>query len=604
MKLFDKILGRKEPTFEAEPKPTGPKDILDLTAKAGAGQDSYVPSTLSISGGVEQSLQRKVEDFEIVDEAAMLGDSEYVVKTGDSDGAGSIGYDEQHLPLSPALASWYSSQGFIGHQMCSIIGQHWLVNKACAMPAEDSLRNGWTTDFKDVTDSAQVEDLTQRLKKIDERMGIDKVMLEAAKFCNVFGIRILIPIVESNDKDYYKKKFNPDGIVPGSFKGWVQIDPQWIYPILSSVGASDPSSPTFYEPTFWQAGGVMYHHSHLVILRTEEVSDVLKPSYLFAGIPLTQRIAERVYAAERTANEAPLLAMSKRTTILKVDLAKAKMKMSGFVARIQNWVGLRDNYQVKVIGKDEEMSESDTSLADLDVVIMTQYQIVAAIARVPATKLLGTSPKGFNATGDHEIKSYHEYLESIQATWFDRFLERHYLLLSLSYLDGIEIAHTWEPVDTVGAMDSATIQKTKADTGVALITAGVISPEEERSRIRIDRDSGYTLAEEEEETLDAGGAESTAESAAEAEETAAVPAGITEEPAGISDVGDDEIAPAVNEQLVVGLVIQLAAALQARIDAKATATQSPTQTVVSSLTPNVEGVKPSVIPIPPAHLQK
>ena len=60
------------------------------------------------------------------------------------------------------------------------------------------------------------------------------------------------------------------------------------------------------------------------------------------------------------------------------------------------WAGLRDNYGVKVIDKDaEDLTQFDTGLADLDVTIMTQYQLVAAIAGVPATKLLGTTPKGF-----------------------------------------------------------------------------------------------------------------------------------------------------------------------------------------------------------------
>ena len=47
--------------------------------------------------------------------------------------------------------------------------------------------------------------------------------------------------------------------------------------------------------------------------------DTLKPSYNYGGIPLPQLIYERVYAAERTANEAPQLALSKRTSVLKVN---------------------------------------------------------------------------------------------------------------------------------------------------------------------------------------------------------------------------------------------------------------------------------------------
>src|SRR5665213_792769 len=38
---------------------------------------------------------------------------------------------------------WYSSQGFIGYQMCAILAQHWMIDKACTMPAKDAVRKGY-----------------------------------------------------------------------------------------------------------------------------------------------------------------------------------------------------------------------------------------------------------------------------------------------------------------------------------------------------------------------------------------------------------------------------------------------------------------------------
>lgn len=479
----------------AEALPTVPSggDALDLTNRGGQSDNGGGFNTT-----VEKSIQRNIDNFVVVPTNMIGMDSAVAVqKVGDAAAAsgGFSGFNNN--TLSPLLADWYASQGFIGHQMCAIIAQHWLVGKACATPAEDALRNGWSVDVQDADDTTNdAEEIIKRIHELDKRMKVDNVMFEAAKFANVFGIRILIPIIESNDKDYYTKPFNLDGVTAESFRGWTQIDPQWIYPLLDSVGAGDPNSPTFYEPEYWVAGQIQYHRSHLVILKTEEPADILKPTYLFSGIPLPQRIAERVYGAERTANEAPLLAMSKRTTTLKVDLAKAGMKKQSFVQRLLEWIDYRDNFNVRVIGKDEELNESDTSLADLDDVIMTQYQIVAGIAKVPSTKLLGTSPKGFGGNGDYELKSYHEHLETIQSTWYDRFLERHYLLMSKAYLNGVVIEHTWEPVDSIGAEAEATLQKTKAETAAIYIDKGVISPDEDRSRLRLDKDSGYSLPED------------------------------------------------------------------------------------------------------------
>src|SRR5208283_727514 len=101
----------------------------------------------------------------------------------------------------------------------------------------------------------------------------------------------------------------------------------------------------------------------------------------------------------------------------------------GFTARMQQFVFNRDNYGVKFVGLEDGYERLDTSLADLDAVIMTQYQLVAAIANVPAVKLLGTSPKGFNTTGEFEEANYHEELSSIQSHDLTPLIERHHLLV-------------------------------------------------------------------------------------------------------------------------------------------------------------------------------
>ena len=80
-----------------------------------------------------------------------------------------------------------------------------------------------------------------------------------------------------------------------------------------------PDSLTFYEPQYWRVGGKRIHKSHLWISRGDEVADILKPSYLYGGVPVVQQIFERVYAAERTANEAPILALTKRLNIQKAE---------------------------------------------------------------------------------------------------------------------------------------------------------------------------------------------------------------------------------------------------------------------------------------------
>jgi hypothetical protein len=129
---------------------------------------------------------------------------------------------------------------------------------------------------------------------------------------------------------------------------------------------------------------------------------------------------------------------------------------------------------------------------------MTQYQLVAAAANVPSVKLLGTSPKGFNTTGEFEESNYHEMLESLQTHALTPLLERHHLLLIRSEIapkfniEPFNTTVTWKPLDAMTAKELAELNKMKAETGGLLMNAGAIDGMDERQRVINDPESGYT----------------------------------------------------------------------------------------------------------------
>lgn len=453
------------------------------TIKFRSVKDFPVDDSLPGDGG---ALSAKV----IGDAALKLAANGHLVKDDSEDGGGMLksGPDSEYA-VPAILQRWYMAQGFIGYQSCAIIAQNWLVDKACSMAGEDAARNGWVIKARGGED-LEDEDHTAILNA-DKMFKVKDNLIELNRFKNVFGIRVAIFQVESDDPLYYEKPFNIDGIKEGSYTGISQVDPYWMMPVMTSKNTSDPSNKDFYDPEYWVISGKKYHKSHLVIVRGPQPADILKPTYIFGGVPLTQRIYERVYAAERTANEAPLMALSKRTMAIHADLDKVMADQAGFERRLMTWIRYRDNHGVKVLGREEAMEQFDINMSDFDSVIMNQYQLVAAIARVPATKLLGTSPKGFNATGEFEMKSYHEELESIQEHVMMPMLERHYDILVKHLGLSSEVEIVCNSVDSITAKERADLNDKKVTTGINLINAGVISPDEERQRIRDDEHSGY-----------------------------------------------------------------------------------------------------------------
>lgn len=386
---------------------------------------------------------------------------------------------------------WYSGQGFIGWQTCALLSQNWLIDKACTVPSKDAIRNGWNLTANDGEKLSPQE--RKKIKRLDKRFKLMKNLLEFGKNERVFGIRHALFLVDSPDPEYYFKPFNPDGVRKGAYKGISQIDPYWITPEFDANAAANPAAMDFYEPTWWRVGGVRIHRSHFVIARNgDEVPDILKPSYFYGGISIPQKLFERVYVAERVANEGPLLARSKRLFTLKVDTATAMANPDEFQVQMERWMTWLDNFSAKIIDHADEIQQFETSLQGMDDMTMTEFQLVAAAANMPVTKLLGTTPKGFNSTGEYDEKSYHEDLESHQESDLSPFLERHYLLLARSELgDKREFDITWNPTDVPTKKEESEINKMKADTDASLVNAGALDGLDVRTRLSDDEDSGY-----------------------------------------------------------------------------------------------------------------
>lgn len=401
--------------------------------------------------------------------------------------------------ISGVIVGFFLRQTFLGHQLCALLAQHWLIAKCCWMPAQDAVRKGFTINTPEGDGSQTVK----ILKRYDKRMKLRRNMTQFVGFGKTFGIRVAIFQVDHPDPLFYEYPFDPESVGPHMYKGIIQVDPYWCVPELDQKATADPDSMHFYEPTWWVINGKRYHRSHLAIYREGDVADILKPSYLYGGVPVPQRVVERVYAAERTANEGPELAMSKRLITLKTDLAEMLAGGPDALVKLNRWTQMMNNFGVKLIGTDEDVATHDTSLSDFDALTMTQYQLVASAAEVPATKLLGTSPKGFGASGDYEIESYHETLESIQAGPLTDLVDGHHLRLMYSEVAPVmlrkdpawtvpEVEIVFEPLDSPTSTELAQINLSRSQAARNYVDIGALDGVDVRDNLIADRDSGYS----------------------------------------------------------------------------------------------------------------
>lgn len=395
------------------------------------------------------------------------------------------------------IFTYFAKQGFIGFNNCSILAQDWLIHKAIVAPCDDAISINYdvTVNSEDVTDE------TQNLLTEMKTMSDDTDSFDIKTVCNMFaqnkrkyGQSICVPLIDGLD---YSQPFNIDAVEKGSYRGMAVIEPVWIAPVLDADALTNPLSKRFYQPTWFRLpNGTMVHHSWCVFNTYGVPSDILKPTYYFGGIPLPQLLYEQVYAAHKTAKEAPMLAQSKR-----LNYVEGQPEALLFDDEQRNTLDfiswIRNNFGFLLIKPDQKIGQLDTSLTDFDAVTMLTYQLVAAISGVISTRLLETSPKGWQSSGGYEEKQYRKLQQSIQRIDFCPILDLHYRLLAKSKYGLTErYVIDFEEIDTPTAKEAAEIRSINAQTDTAYINAGVISPEEVRMVLKEDEESGYNALED------------------------------------------------------------------------------------------------------------
>lgn len=442
---------------------------------------------------------RNINDVQIIDK-----------KTG-----ARIAMDSMYKPATytedlPMFMMPFFSHSFIGWQACALLTQNAYIRKACEIPARDAIAVDYKLHFaggddKDPnTDKEEEEDILQELKLMsDRKMKIKNVCRDANIFKKTYGQILVVPTFNV-DVDM-SEPFDLSKIKKGTYTGMQIIQPFWVQYQMGVEQLNRPDRAGFYEPEYYTIPNkAKIHKSWIIKLVNGVCPDILKPVYYYGGIPLTQMIYERVYCAEKVANEAPKLALTKRLLTVDGDIYNLTANSDEAYNNLSTIMQVRDNMGLLVKDKDSTVSQIDTSLTDFDALIMTQFQLVAAIAEMPVTKLMKTQLKGLSNTGDYETKDYCQNLKEIQENDYNTILMRHYQLLSMSEKGkdlGLDII--WDEIDTPSALEQAQIEQTQAQTDATYVGAGIIDQTEVRTMLRANDDSRFrNLAEEMPEDLE------------------------------------------------------------------------------------------------------
>ena len=420
------------------------------------------------------------------------------------------------LQHSFALGQMPQAQ-FLGYGVLQQIAQNALV-RACIETVSDDMTRNWIelkregeaekterTEYLEklgLSDEDAEADAADKLAEISgemDKLHLQQTLHDAAATVGYMGGCLVF--IDTGETDPLRLR-EPLNITAKSLElqkdrplRFIPVDPINVFPGL--YNSISPLREDYFKPKTWWVLGQEVHSSRLLRLVANELPTLLKPAYNFLGIAQAQMLWDYVmhFQDVRVASQRLLGKFS--LTVMKTDMANILTQAGGteqLDRRIALLVQHRSNDGVQVIDKEgEDILKLETPLSGVTDIVRQSLEILAAMNRTPAVKLLGISPSGFNATGESDIRNYYDHVLSQQEKVLRPALNTILRILQIRLYGEVDPTITFDFAALSEADNAAiaTTQKTRADTMAVLLDRQIVSPEECRRVLADDPDSGF-----------------------------------------------------------------------------------------------------------------
>lgn len=338
----------------------------------------------------------------------------------------------------------------------------WVARKAVDIPVADMLRpwRSWQAAPDQIT---AIEDA-------ERRHDVKRKLAKALRWARLYGGAA---IIIGDGSALPSLPFNPETIKKGGLK-YLTVLPR--RNLTAGEIEFDPASPLFGEPKYYQMSGttgtiVQLHPSRVIRIMGAETPGIENEQARTGwGDSILQSVYDAIHhVALASAAGAELVHEAKIDVISVPDLGAMLSTADGTRAltnRFSNANMLKSINNMLLLDQNETYDRKQTTFAGVTDVVRLYLQIVAGATDIPATRMLGQTPSGLNASGDADTRNYYDMLGGQREDVLRPILDRLDPILWRDQTGGVpadswyQFGPFWQPT----AQEQATTAKTKAET--------------------------------------------------------------------------------------------------------------------------------------------
>lgn len=344
----------------------------------------------------------------------------------------------------------------------------WIARKIVDLPAKDSVREGRAWQTK--------KDNIEKIEAEEARLGLWGAIEKARILGRLCGGGAIIVGGPGNPEE----PLSPRDVGRGGLK--------YLLPVsrydLRAVGLdTDLQSPWFGQPQYWELQltnqgsrrSVRYpriHPSRVICFFGNPVPQarLSKGSNDFWSDSVLQVVNDAVMHASAAQQGVAGLVQEAKIDVVRIPNLMEHLSTADYTERLTqrfNFAAMaKSNNNTLILDSEEVWERKQINFTQLPDILKLYLQIAAGAADIPATRIVGLSPQGLNATGDTEERMYYDRIASEQRNELspklaplDEMIERSALGKSPR-----DVFYIWNPLWQMSEKEKADVGEKKART--------------------------------------------------------------------------------------------------------------------------------------------
>jgi phage-related protein (TIGR01555 family) len=349
----------------------------------------------------------------------------------------------------------------------------WISRKGVDIPAFDTFREwrSWQADKQDIS----------LLENTEKSLFIRRKLTSAMIKGRLYGGGLLILGVNQGNPD---EELIIENVRKGDLKF---VHPVTRFDVSNGKLIWDPSSPYFGEPEYYlltaKQGGVnlKIHPSRVVRFVGAEAAD---PNITDGwGDSILQVCADAIIACGVVAQSSAQLVSEAKLDIIKVPELTTKVTTAAYKEKLSKRFAIANSmksvYHTLILDKEEEWTRIEQNFGGLPEMLKMYLLICTGALDIPATRFLGQSPQGLNATGESDTRNYYDRIATEQKINVEPELATLDRLIMRSAF-GAEpegLHYNWNSLWQMSDAEKSDIALKQAQTMKLDVDAALISPE-------------------------------------------------------------------------------------------------------------------------------